>query len=141
MESTESLQDLLAENSTLILETGYRKPLTSATIEEKPALQKILRAHVLLRVKAEMDQFCEGLKTCGVLEAVTQYPKLMTQCYSVIVGWRPGEIARFWWLGLVHAIMTITELMLACHKVCPCTKINPGERNLLFTSSFFVRLF
>ena len=65
-----------------MLETGYRKPLSSLVMLDKAAIQKTLRAHILLKVKPELDQFCEGLKTCGVMESTLQYPSLMAPCFT-----------------------------------------------------------
>ena len=62
----------------LLLETGYRKPLASLSIQDIPVIQGTLRNfYVLLRVKAEIDQFLEGLSSLGVLDEVRQHPMLM----------------------------------------------------------------
>ena len=68
----ESLQSLFEDSSfeSMILETGFRKPLHLLTMEDKPGIQETLRAHVILKVKPEMDQFSERLRTCGILDAV-----------------------------------------------------------------------
>ena len=62
-------------------------------MEDKPTIQKVLRAHVLLRVKGELDQFAEGLKTCGILDAVVKYPSLMGPCFLWMdLALTPGEL-------------------------------------------------
>jgi len=97
IESTESLQGLL-ENSSFeaaILDTGFRKPLSSLTVEDVPVLQGTLKAQVILKVKPELDQFCEGLETCGVLHAVTKYPSLMAPYFLwTDVDLTPGACAH-----------------------------------------------
>ena len=70
------------ENDTLIIETGYRKPLCRLTMEDVPGLKQTLRDHVLVKVKAELDQFCEGLNTLGVLEKMKRYPSLMAPLFT-----------------------------------------------------------
>lgn len=70
------------ENDTLIIETGYRKPLCRLTMEDVPGLKQTLRDHVLVKVKAELDQFCEGLKTLGVLEKMRKHPSLMAVLFT-----------------------------------------------------------
>lgn len=82
-ECGESLRGVFgnATFESLILETGYRKPLSQLTMDDKPAIRQTLRAHVILKVKAELDQFCEGLQTCGVLSAVMEHPSLMAPCF------------------------------------------------------------
>ena len=63
-----------------LLETGYRKPLLLA---DKGSIARILKSSVVLRVSAELDQFAEGLKVCGVLEKVREYPGLMAPYFTV----------------------------------------------------------
>ena len=47
-------------------------------MEDKNTLIQTVALHyVLLRNKAEMDQFCEGLKELGVLNALRNYPDLI----------------------------------------------------------------
>ena len=45
-------------------------------------IQTVTLHHVLLRSKAEMDQFCEGLQALGVLNAVRKYPDLMRPFFT-----------------------------------------------------------
>ena len=70
------------ENNTLIIETGYRKPLCKLTMEDVPGLKQTLCDHVLVKVKAELDQFCEGLKTLGIQEKIRKYPSLMAPLFT-----------------------------------------------------------
>ena len=70
------------ENDNLIIETGYRKPLCRLTMQDVPGLKQILRDHVLVNVKAELDQFSEGLNTLGVLEKMKKYPLLMAPLFT-----------------------------------------------------------
>lgn len=63
---------------TLLLETGYRKALSSLTVEDLIGIKRTLRNfYMLLRVKAEIDQFLEGLSCLGVLDQVRSHPMLM----------------------------------------------------------------
>ena len=57
-------------------------------MEDKPTIQETLRAHVIFKVKPEIDQFSEGLGTCGVLDAVKKYPSLMAPWFL----WRDVEL-------------------------------------------------
>ena len=65
-----------------LLETGYRKPLSSLGLSDKTAVANTLKTHVLARVKPELDQFAEGLSVCGVLEAVRNHPDLMAPFFT-----------------------------------------------------------
>ena len=79
MESDESLRVLFQnpEYELVLLETGYRKPLMTLQMADKTTIKQTLKAQVLLRVKAELDQFCEGLRTYEVIEYTRKYPTLM----------------------------------------------------------------
>ena len=57
------------EGSSLLNETGYRKAVCSLTLSDRPAIMSaLLDYHLMIKVKAEMDQFKEGLQTLGYLE-------------------------------------------------------------------------
>ena len=79
IESDESLRECFKEEpfESLMLDTGFRKPLSSLAISDKEEIISILTANVLLKVKPELDQFIEGLDTCGVLGAMRKSPQLM----------------------------------------------------------------
>ena len=66
------------DNASILLETGYHKPLSTLTVTDVPMLCNALRSHHgIIKVKAELDQFCEGLETLGVLQSVKKHPNLM----------------------------------------------------------------
>lgn len=83
-DSDESLRAAFEDSSheLLILETGYRKPLSMLTMSDQQDLVKMLKAHILFRVKPELDQFRNGLKTCGILEAVESHLELMSPLFT-----------------------------------------------------------
>ena len=61
----------------VLMETGYRKPLSALVLGDRPVIAQTLKNHVFLRVKPEFDQFREGLEVCGVARAVQSHPSLM----------------------------------------------------------------
>lgn len=65
-----------------MIEAGYRGQLSSLLLTDIPAIERMLRMHALLRVKGELDQFSEGLKCCGVLEAIKRHPSLMAAYFT-----------------------------------------------------------
>ena len=68
---------------TEVTECGFIKAIPCITIDDKITLiQTVALHHVLLQSKAEMDQFCEGLKALGVLDAVREYPGLMSPFFT-----------------------------------------------------------
>ena len=70
------------DNDTLLLETGFRKALCHLTTADKPVLKATLRDyHSLIKIKPELDQFSDGLKTLGVLDLIQKYPSLMSPLF------------------------------------------------------------
>ena len=65
------------EEEILLCETGYRKPVCSLKLVDKPSLlATLLDYHLMIKVKAEMDQFKEGLHTLGFYEDFKSNPFL-----------------------------------------------------------------
>ena len=59
---------------------------TSVLVKEKDKvdiIQTMSLHHVILRSKAEIDQFCDGLQACGVLGAVRQHPDLGRPFFTI----------------------------------------------------------
>ena len=70
------------DNDTLLLETGFRKALCHLTTADKPVLKATLRDYLsLIKIKPELDQFSDGLKTLGVLDLIQKYPSLMSPLF------------------------------------------------------------
>ena len=69
------------EHEMILIEAGFRKSLQSLTLLDGPGLVNNLKQYALVRSKAELDQFCEGLKECGVLEAIREHPAAMEQYF------------------------------------------------------------
>lgn len=77
--SEDELREYLAEEeaASLLFATAFRKPLMSLSIEDKPCVKSsLIDYHTMLKAKAEMDQFAEGLGSLGVLEMTKCYPDL-----------------------------------------------------------------
>lgn len=71
------------EASEMLLSTGYRKALSRLSLEDKANIRAaLLDYHCMLKVKAEMDQFGEGLADAGVLQYVKQYPGIMKPLFT-----------------------------------------------------------
>ena len=75
------------EAAELLLATGYRKAICRLGLEDKESLTAaLLDYHCLLKVKAEMDQFANGLEEVGVLQYVKEHPN-MKPC--TLHSWKP----------------------------------------------------
>ena len=59
------------DHAAILLETGCHKPILKLAVADKAALMNALQNHHgLIYIKPEIDQFCEGLETLGVLESI-----------------------------------------------------------------------
>lgn len=59
------------EYSAIFAESGYTKALALVAMEDKVTMVQTVTLHyVLLRNKAELDQFCDGLSALGVLSMI-----------------------------------------------------------------------
>lgn len=57
------------EGIEMLSATGFRKPLCSLQISDRPSILSALTSyHLMAKVKSEMDQFKEGLKVLGFLD-------------------------------------------------------------------------
>ena len=57
--------------------TGFRKPVCSLKITDRPAiLSALVEYHLMAKMKAEMDQFKEGLNVLGFLDTVRRKPDM-----------------------------------------------------------------
>ena len=69
---------LLEEAATILFSTGFRKPTSKLTLNDKAPLRSaILTHHCMLKSKAALDQFLEGLEVLDVLGMVRLNPEVM----------------------------------------------------------------
>ena len=70
------------EAATMLADIGYRKPVTKLTVTDTEALKSALvDHHCMLKVKAYIDQFIEGLEVLGIMTVVRKYPGLMKELF------------------------------------------------------------
>ena len=88
------------------METGFRKPLLYLTVDDKPAISNTLKNHHgIVKVKAEVDQFCEGLVTLGVLDCIKRFPDVMRPLF---VDTNPIQITKGKCTQLGNTVCVIT---------------------------------
>lgn len=57
--------------------TGYRKPVCNISLNDcSGIISALLNYHLLAKVKAELDQFKEGLNTFGFIDIVASNPNI-----------------------------------------------------------------
>ena len=70
------------EACSLLLETGYRKPICHLKLSDKDSLRScLLDYHCMLKVKGAMDQYMDGLEELHVLEILKQYPDILKSVF------------------------------------------------------------
>ena len=78
------VQKTLAMDETmdLVLATGFPKPLQMLRVGDvQEVIQMLLQYHLFAKVKAEMDQFTDGLKALGFLDLLRQNPPLWEEYF------------------------------------------------------------
>ena len=71
--SEDELRSVVESNFDLLSDSGFTRPSVLVKESNKVNIVQALALHdVLLRSKAEFDQFCEGQESCGVLGAIRQ---------------------------------------------------------------------
>lgn len=62
----------------LLYATGFRKAVCDLTLEDTAIIKSsLIDYHCILKVKAEMDQFLEGLESLGIIDAIKSQPEVM----------------------------------------------------------------
>ena len=65
------------EAAALLFETGFRKPTVQLTVSDKITIKSsLLDYHCMIKVKAAMDQFAEGLDVLNVLQLIKRFHHL-----------------------------------------------------------------
>ena len=81
-ENDDELQVVLAMDETLdfLIAAGFRKPVSRLSLSDCPDLISVLLDyHLMAKVKTEMDQFIDGLRTFNFLDMLRADPNV----------WRP----------------------------------------------------
>ena len=72
-----------ADFENLLLETGFTMPLSQLKIDDKDnIISSIKDYHCVIKPKAAMDQFIEGLDHGGVLDSIKRFMQLMKPLFT-----------------------------------------------------------
>ncbi len=73
----DELKVTISDHFALLQECGYIKPVSVLRLTDKVnVVQAITLHYCILHCKAEIDQFCEGLESCGVLQVIRKNPNI-----------------------------------------------------------------
>ena len=75
--NVDELRHLASKNRCVLVDVGFTHPVDQIDFSMKLALIRGLSLHHLLRSKAELDQFREGLDCLKVLDCMKAKPELM----------------------------------------------------------------
>ena len=74
----------VVESNYVLSDSGFTRPSVLVKESDKVDIVQALALHdVILRSKAELDQFCEGLESCGVLGAIRQNSDLARKYFCI----------------------------------------------------------
>lgn len=80
----DQLRSVIASHFDVLSDSGFSRPSVLVKESDKIDIIQALALHdVILRSKAELDQFCEGLESCGVLCAIRQNADLSRKYFCV----------------------------------------------------------
>ena len=84
MKTVEELRSFVGTNYELLSDCGFVKPSTCITMEDKVEIVQAVGLHfVILRPKAELDQFLEGLDACGILHPLRANSALAKNYFTI----------------------------------------------------------
>ena len=83
MSTLDELKDVYSTHIDKLSDCGITKPTSLLTLEDKWVVaHSIAQYHCLLRHKAELDQFSDGLVTLGTRDAIRKYPVLLSEFFT-----------------------------------------------------------
>ena len=99
----------------LLVATGFRKPVCNLKLADRPAiLSALMEYHLMAKMKAEMDQFKEGLNVLGFLDIVKRkaglWEPFFIHCESNVLGFLDivKRKAGLWEPFFIHCESKIT---------------------------------
>ena len=86
------LQTVVDTNFSTLLDRGVTKPSTSISLDDKMEIVQAVALHyVILWSKAELDQFAEGLASCGILMAIMLHKEFFHEGRPQLT---PGDLQK-----------------------------------------------
>lgn len=74
---------MVTENFEFLSSCGFVKPVNTIKMEDREMLLRTVGLHFLLKVKAETDQYKEGLRCLGVLDAIVSQPSILQPFFCI----------------------------------------------------------
>ena len=84
-DDTTTLWELLASHSNILIDSGYQKPTTMATLGDKKEIINTIFLHqTIYSCLAELDQLKAGLNVLGVIDEMTKTQNLLIGFFTLI---------------------------------------------------------
>ena len=64
-------------------QAGITVPIPLLTVDKKSSIIQMTCLNELLKIKAEIDQFKEGMECLGVVTAIQRYPDLLRSFFTI----------------------------------------------------------
>ena len=78
----EELRKLTMDNLDMLIECGFNIPVTKLVLSDKVNIIQTVTLHKVILVSlAELSQFCDGLSSLGVLDALKNHSELLSSFY------------------------------------------------------------
>ena len=79
----DDMKHLYQSNLDQFYQAGIIMPIRSLTVNDKTKIIKMISLNELIKIKAEIDQFKEGMECLGVVTAIQRYPDLLRGFFTI----------------------------------------------------------
>ena len=79
----DDIKQLFRLNIDRFYQAGITKAINLLTINDKDNIIRMVCISELLKIKAEIDQFKEGMESLGVATAIQRYPDLLRGFFTI----------------------------------------------------------
>ena len=113
-----------------MLETGYIKPITATTRADPNVISDVLkRYHYVIKVKADIDQFLDGLKLLKINKYISRHLEIMKVLFvtdhdDTRLEITPGMFGACITSRNLHSIVSVSKhksTMITLRNICKLT--------------------
>ena len=79
----DEMKELYSTKLNEFYEIGIMKPIHSLRVNDKETFIQMMTVTELLTIKAEIDQFKQGMECLGIVSAIQWYPDLLKDFFTV----------------------------------------------------------
>lgn len=79
----DDMKQLFRSNLDQFYQAGIIMPIQSLTVSDKTKIIEMVSLNELIKIKAEIDQFKEGMECLGVVTAIQQYSDIVRSFFTI----------------------------------------------------------